>query len=372
MTMLTRPLAIPPLYCPFPGGNHPDAAAIEARSSDWLLAFGTHPDEAAADYLRRMRMGDLATRAMPAAPAERVQVLADFVVWTVFDDPQVDVPALTGDPTVTVALFNKILRMLETPRAPILRGNPWGEALRDIRLRLGSDASPLQIVRWIDAVRMYGVGALWHTACLRAGVMPSLDDYIMVRLPSGGLQMYTTISDWVEGYEISPEDLARPDVRALSEMAWTLISWDNDFISHYKESLAPGICINLVNVIGHEHHISLEEALREAIALRDRVMLRFVDMFGRVRPSVGPLLGRYLDSLPRWIRANIDSSVRSERYLNPLNCDPNGGLRADLPTDVTDMPSDRNPEPLLFPAIAWWWDDAECSRCPDPHTLKPR
>lgn len=360
--MLTRPLSIPPLYCPFPGGNHSDAVAIERRSSDWLLSFGTHPDEAAADYVRRMRVGDLATRAMPAASAERVQVLADFVVWTVFDDPQVDLPTLTGDPTRTVALFNKLLRMLEAPRAPILRGNPWGEALRDIRLRLGIDASPVQIGRWIEAVRMYGVGALWHTACLRAGVMPSLADYVMMRLPSGGLQMYTTLGDWVEGYEISPEDLARPDVRALSEMAWALVAWDNDFISHYRESLAPGICINLVDVIAHEHRIPLEEALRTAIALRDRLMLRFIDVFGRVRPSACDLLGRYLDSLPRWIRANIDLSVRSERYLNPLNCDPTRGLWADLPTDVTDEPSDRNPEPLPFPAICWWWDDAERSR----------
>jgi len=357
--MPTRPLSIPPLYCPFTCGNRSDAAAIDTRSSDWLLSYGTFPDAAAAGYLRRMRMGELAARAMPDAPAERVQVLADFIVWTVFDDPMVDMPALTGDPIMTVALVNKMIRMLEAPRAPILPGNPWVESLRDIRLRFGSDASPLQVARFVDAVRMYGVGALWHTACVRARVMPSLDDYVMMRLPSGGLQMYTTLSDWVEGYEVSSEEMARPDVRALTEMAWMLIAWDNDFLSHYKESVSPGICINLINVVGKERGLQLEEALRRAIALRDRLMLRFIDVFGRVRPSAGDLLGRYLDCLPRWIRANIDFTVRSERYLNPLNCDPTVGLWADLSTDIAPSPSDRSPEPLSMPAISWWWDDAE-------------
>lgn len=355
MKTTVRPLEIPALYCPIPTANHPQADAIDERSVQWLAGFGLYPDASELDYVRRMRFGQLATRAFPRADTERVQILSDFVTWTIFDDPHCDHIGPDIDPCEPVRILTQLSRVLEAPGASLLAGNPWIEALLDVRRRIVEHASPAQLARWLGACQMYCLASVWEAAYQRTGTLPTLDDYVTMRLPNGGVQMYTTLDDVLEGYELPARELARPEVQALTEMCWTVIAWDNDLFSHYKETVRGHVCVNLIAVLARHHGTSQQAAVTQAVAMRDRVMCCYLRLRARVLDDAGAELTRYIASLDRWIRANIDMSVRSERYLNPLNHDRTSGDWIELPLETAPYPSDADPGPLPFKSIAWWW-----------------
>ncbi|SDM62252.1 terpene synthase family protein [Allokutzneria albata] len=357
-----QPLDVPPLYCPIPPEIHPDLALIEKRSIDWFQGFGVFPGEAGRALLRGWQFPALAARAYPEEDAERVRIVADFVHWTTFDDVLIDTDhshvddVLPGAPPDLLAVATKMVRMLEVPDAALLPGDPWIRSLMDLRRRLGTIAAPEQMARWTGAFREYLLAATWKRFCRQARRLPSLADYVTMRTADGGVQMYVALSEVVGGYRLTDRDLATPAVRAVTEMALTLIAWDNDLFSHYKESLTAGPCINLIDVIAGERGCSLEDAVPVAVAMRDRVMCRYMAVRERTERDLGVAARRYVRSLDRWIAANIDMSATSTRYTNPLNRPATEMPRARFTPARTDLPSDDSPLALPFPDIAWWWD----------------
>ncbi|MFI5987591.1 hypothetical protein ACIBEA_42860 [Streptomyces sp. NPDC051555] len=146
-----------------------------------------------------------------------------------------------------------------------------------------------------------------------------------------------------------------PAVRALTEMAATLSSWDNDFFSHFKEHVENPWPITLIDIFASAHGCTAQQAVEPALALRDKVMDRYLRLGEQVRAGAGENLRRYLTGLNQMIRGNIDFSMGTERYANPYD-----GLPADVPWAVfprhtSDTPTHDDPAPPPLPSIAWWW-----------------
>lgn len=358
-----RPLHIPAFFCPIQPEVHPELASIDARSIEWFRSFGAFPGEKGLDILRSWHHPELAARAHPEEDPERVQFMADLVHWTIFDDTVVD-----GDHTHVAdtevkaaggfaALAVKLVRMLEAPDAPLLPESPWVSALLDLRRRLDAFATPAQAMRWVGAFREYLLAAAWKQTAQKMRRLPSLADYVTLRTPDGGVQLYLTLADVVGGYRLGDEDLAHPQIRALTEMALTLIAWDNDLFSHYKESLTEDPCINLVDVIAAERGCSLQEAVDHAMVMRDRVMTRYWVVRKAAASRHHDLVHRYIKCLDRWIAANIDMSAGSHRYINPLHRPESEVPWVRFDPHRTAEPGDISDAPLPFHGISWWWND---------------
>lgn len=358
-----HPLYIPPFFCPIPPEVHPSLELIDARSIEWFRGFGAFPGDRGLEILRNWHHPELAARAHPEEDIERVQFMADLVHWTIFDDTVVD-----GDTTHIAdteikaaggfaALAVKLVRMLEAPEADLLPNSPWVASLLDLRRRLDNLATPAQALRWVGAFREYLLAAAWKQTSQKMRRLPSLADYVTLRTPDGGVQLYLTLADVIGGYRLTDDDLAHPQIRALSEMALTLIAWDNDLFSHYKESLTEDPCINLVNVIAAERGCTLQEGVSEAMKMRDRVMTRYWVVRETSAPRHSEPVRRYITCLDRWIAANIDMSAGSHRYINPLHQPESDAPWVRFDPHRTPTPSVGSNEPLRFPGISWWWND---------------
>jgi hypothetical protein len=105
----------------------------------------------------------------------------------------------------------------------------------------------------------------------------------------------------------------------------------------------------VLRVLEYEHGIPPEEALRRAVAQRDRVTCLFLRLRDELAVTGSPQLRQYLENLGTFIRGAQDWGISSHRYTTPE--DP-----AALPSTFRDTPTDDSDEPLDIPAIAWWWD----------------
>jgi len=78
--------------------------------------------------------------------------------------------------------------------------------------------------------------------------------------------------------------MARSDLQALMDMTCIRMGWDNDLISHHKESARVGDGQNVLDVIIRQYRCTADQALSRAVAIRDRMMCRYL----RLRGTTGP------------------------------------------------------------------------------------
>jgi hypothetical protein len=231
----------------------------------------------------------------------------------------------------------------------MLVDDPLAQGLRDLRFRMDLYGTPVQVTRWIDALREYFTSVVWEASFRSRSEVPDLNDYTLMRIYDGATSVILPLLEMGQGYELQANERDHTSVRALGEMAHFVIGWDNDILSHHKEHRAGGYYLNAVRVLGQEYGIRPGQALITAIGYRDRVMGLFLRMSKHLKATGSPQLRQYVDSLAHFIRGAQDWEITSIRYTTPD--DP-----ADLPSNFSDTPTDSNPAALDIPAISWWWD----------------
>jgi hypothetical protein len=158
--------------------------------------------------------------------------------------------------------------------------------------------------------------------------------------------------DIAEGYAVPDAEMQRPDVRALTEIACAMVGLDNDIASYHKEHQRSDSRLNLVDVIAHERGVQPADALPEAVAYRDAVLARYLELLPEVDPQVGAAARRYLGGLSAWIRGNLDWSMRTPRYQR-------GGRET---VQVVDVPRFHAGEFVPPDGVAWWWTQPAVGR----------
>ncbi|WTW99712.1 terpene synthase [Streptomycetaceae bacterium NBC_01309] len=346
---MTQILAVPPLYSPFRPAIHPRHAEIDRQTAEWADKFGIGSDDLRGRLVGQ-EIGAFASRVLPEGQEEAVRILADFILWLFgVDDGHCEEGDAGADPRELVAVLSRLVRVAQNPEAPMLTDDPLAGALRDLRRRISVLASPAQVARWVDALREYFMSVVWEASYRSLGTVPDLNDYTLMRLYDGATSVFLPVLEFAHGYDLRPNERDSVRVRALAEMAFFVITWDNDIVSFHKESRGEGYFLNVLKVLGREYGLSPSEALPVAIAQRDRVLVLFLRERARLLTSAGPELRQYLGSLGAFIRAAQDWGVTSVRYTTP-------GDPAELPDRFRDTPTDADREPLPIPAISWWWE----------------
>jgi len=351
------PPRIPPLYCPIPFAVNPHAAELNSAGLGWISGFDLFPSAAHWERYARSQPGFLPAHVMPRAECgPALQTAANLYLWLwAFDDLICD----EGGPHQTAAsqvlLLSDLIRATEIP-ATLTRGLPGGRfaaALHDLRLQIDQVATPMQAARWSAAMHPYLLTNAAAAVLNEQGSVASLTSYVAQRIHSGAMKPTLMLLDVAEGYELPPEAMESSQVQALNEMVCTIVSWDNDLLTYWKEYTRGGAAQNLVTVIVNERRCSPAAAVDAAVRMRDRVLVLFL----RLRDQVGaqsndPRVHRYLAGLSSWIRGHLDWGMATARYINPE--DP-----ADLPQDFADNLQDALLEPLAISSVAWWWTQLE-------------
>ncbi|MET9515193.1 hypothetical protein [Streptomyces sp. NPDC002994] len=354
MGLSVTEVELPPIFCPLESAIHPRVRDIEARAEEWVRASGMGTDEELA-WVVASHSADFFARFAPTADADRVLATSLWVYWGFgFDDARCDNGPLSTDPGAFGALAGQVQRAVEAPSAVSDAEPSYIPALKDIVNRFRAMGGPVQLRRFAIAHRAWLSGVTWQIGNAARGHMPDLDEYVAMRLLSAGGEPTFAMLELATGLEVPGREMDRPVVRALTEMAILIAALDNDRHSLRKELARGHTDQNIYGVLMRHQDLSLQEAVDAATRLRDRVMLRFLDVAERVRPQGGVELRSYLDGLRYGVRGNAEWGLRVPRYLS-LGHVP-GGLD-DTPLEWAERPADDDRSPLGLPTVAWWWDE---------------
>ncbi|WP_437051654.1 terpene synthase family protein [Streptomyces sp. enrichment culture] len=258
---------------------------------------------------------DFFARFAPTADDEdRLLAAALWVYWGfAFDDTRCDSGPLSGRPAQFNALAGQVQRACETDSAVF--ADRFTAALQDVVRRFRGFAAPTQVTRFRHAHRAWLSGVCWQIGNQAAGRMPGLDDFLTMRLLSSGGEPTFALLELATGAEVPDRELHRPAVRALTEMAVLVAALDNDGHSLRKELSGGEADQNVYTVLMQELSCPLQDAVRAATGLRDRVLLRFLQLHDRVAPTAGADLATYLQGLRYGIRGNNEWGLRVPRYV---------------------------------------------------------
>jgi hypothetical protein len=183
--------------------------------------------------------------------------------------------------------------------------------------------------------------------------MPSVGEYLAMRLGSSGGPPTVALPEIAVGAEIPAREMDSRPVRALTDMTYLVAALDNDMHSYRREAEHRYADQNIVSVLMHQEQYALPEAIAAATSIRDRVMVRFLRLRDRTYLGASAELTSYLNCLGHAIRGNIDWAARVPRYLShgiPTRC------TTPVASTATGEPRDSSPDPLPFGEISWWWD----------------
>ncbi|MER8222102.1 hypothetical protein ABTZ58_16230 [Streptomyces sp. NPDC094143] len=345
---------LPPLFCPLESAVHPRARRIEKRAEEWIGRSGMCASQKELAWVVATHSTDFYARFVPGADDDRLLATALWVYWGFgFDDARCDRGPLSTRPAQFNALACQVQRACENDTAA--GADRYIGALRDIVRLFRSLGTPAQVGRFAHAHRAWLSGVAWQVGNQALGRMPGLNDFLTMRLLSSGGEPTFAMLEIANGAEVPDRDLYRPAVRALKEMAILVAGLDNDRHSLPKEQARGQADQNIYTVLMHERDLTLQQAVEAANGLRDRVLLRFLRLHDRVRPTAGPELAAYLQGLRHGIRGNNEWGLRVPRYLS-LGRWPDA--MEDTALTWAEEPSDTRPGPLEgAPDVAWWWDD---------------
>lgn len=272
-----------------------------------------------------------------------------------FDDARCDNGALSKNPAEFVALSCALQRVLDAPHESVAQDR-FVRALHDIGAGFRAHATPTQVRRFADAHRNWLHCVAWQISNASVERIPDVDTYLSMRLGSCGGPPTLAMLEIANGTEVPDSEMDSPAVRALTEMTRLIAALDNDLHSYRKEFHQNDADQNIVSALMHENDWDVRRAVTGAVAIRDRVMTRFLHLRDRRHASASEPLARYLAGLGHAIRGNIDWALRVPRYTSLSDTSAPPAPAAEWSPGWSERPSDPSTAPLPVPGIAWWWD----------------
>lgn len=342
---------IPALWCPVPSAIHPAWRVIQVRNAQWVARMRLVPTGVRREQLAGLNVGELAARFAPRGTLDGVQLIADLLTMTFTLDDLHDQGILTRHPDELAHLFTRLHRPLidASTQADDPLPDVHVQALRDLRDRLGQIASPALVSRMVSAIRDTLLADVQETAQITRGCPPDLDDYVQYRIASSWVLPIATVVAAADGFEPTSAQLDQPAVAALTDMAALLMGWDNDIYGYAKDHRAKTADVNnLPDVLARTSGLAAEQALRHAVALRDRLLAHFLRVRARTESTADPQLRSYLANLASMIRGQLDWAATCPRFFQT-------SASTSWPVRIAADPSDTSAEPLPIASIAHWW-----------------
>jgi hypothetical protein len=348
-----------PFHCPFPATINPHADEIERHCVAWVDRFELYGNADQRERLIGTRAAEIYARALPNAPAERVADVAKWLYWGfATDDLYYDNGPTSRRAADFLALGAPLVRISEEPRAGFRWELPYNDALRDLTHAILRHATPAQRIEWAHTARAWFFGMAWDVANAERGVPPSLNDYLAMRMHTGGLASWATTLNIANGIELTSGQAASGPVRALVEAWSTFCLLLNDLMSFAKEARNADSSSNILSVLAYERGCTPREALSEAHALCDRIATLFLalrtQLLTRAEADGDAAMARFLASLAHTWRGILEWGFSAPRYAT--GGDP-GAPRLQTFPGWAREPLDASLAPLPYPSIAWWWEE---------------
>ncbi|QYC43709.1 Germacrene A synthase [Nonomuraea coxensis DSM 45129] len=310
-----RPLHIPPLPCPFPSEINEHADAVDEESHTWLAASHMLKGADTVEHFRRSKIGTLAARTNPTVPRDSLRLINDWYNWLfAFDDAFCEGELMGHRASALARALPPLLEILDGRREPD-GSDAFGLALKELLHRISDVASPAQVDRWRTTVKEYLFAQIWEAANREVDLIPTPDDYVLMRRITGATYTCFALIDVGGGYRLEAEEWHHPDVRTLSDLACDLIGWDNDLLSYAKERGNDKARHNLVTVLATHKSLTLQDALLEVAQMHNDAVAAFLDRRAALDRWATLPVRKYVRGLEHWVRGHIAFSLGSARYV---------------------------------------------------------
>ncbi|MBY8872737.1 terpene synthase [Micromonospora sp. PLK6-60] len=303
---------------PYPARRHPAAAVVAEESAGWARECGLVGAPAKLRRLRAAGSADLAARACPDGPADRLRLLADLITWLFVMDDACDEDGLGANPTRLAPVVAALLAVLDrhgdpTAPAPVEAG-PLGVALNDVCRRVRARRRPGALLRLISQLREYLLALLWEAANREHRRVPGTEEYVQMRRHTGGARPAFTLTDLSRDGLPDAARRSEPALVAVDALAADLVCWCNDLFSYGKERGTGPDAHNLVATIARETGLGEEAALRAAAERYNAALAAYGAREAALLAGGDEAVDAYLATRRDWIRATYDWSLAATRY----------------------------------------------------------
>lgn len=338
-----------PIFCPLTPVTYPPIGRLIQAAAEWLGRLSPGP----AQNLKMQAVAgtELCTHFFPEGSTDRLLSLSKYSAWSFQLDDLLESGEL-GGPAEAATVLLALARIMEAPEAGLLGDLPLAVACADVARDLWSWASPVQMARFTATFRVWMDGFIWESALRERQGDVSLNAYMAMRVLAAGSANAVPMACMAVGLELPARQWHDPAVVAAREAAMAVAVLDNDRYSRAKSVESGDEAPDVVDVVLRRNPgLSPEQALTEAVAIRDRVMALYLRLSERLRRDADEALLTYLRCLDLLITGNLDFGATCLRYVDPTA--PAAGL------PWSDKPSDSTPGPVPIPTFAWWWDHVD-------------
>ncbi|RPD39497.1 terpene synthase family protein [Chitinophaga barathri] len=309
------------LYCPFPSRINSNVIAADEHTVRWIRRFRLlHSEEQILQY-RKEGYAYMVARMFPEADLETLCAYSDLnTLLFIVDDflDQKDEMVSGGHDSGSVEKFSKVfVAILDNPAVGHGSSEPVFAALADLWERICRLGTPGWISKYKNSLWRIFHAALWQHKNIEAGIWPSLEDYMSRRQYIGAANVATDCIEMIDGISLPEEAWNHPVLVELTELCRNTVCWANDLFSLSKER-EKGEYHNLVTILSHEKHMSLNRAVSRAISIHDIQVRRFIRLTASLpvfEEKITTEIIRYVEGLKAIMRANIDwSNHETSRY----------------------------------------------------------
>ncbi|OKI75117.1 terpene synthase family protein [Micromonospora sp. CB01531] len=303
---------------PFPARRHPAVELAAGESACWVRELGLIDDPAGLRRLTGANPAELAGRACPGGPLDRLRLLTDLISWLFVMDDACDEDGLGASPTRLAPAVAGLLEVLDRqgdPDAPAPVGaGPLGVALHDLCRRARARQRPALLLRLVSQLREYLLALLWEAANREHRRVPGVAEYVQMRRHTGGARPSFTLTDLAYDAVPEPGRRADPALAAVDDLAADLVCWCNDLFSYGKERSSAPDGHNLVTTIAGETEQDEESALRAAAARFNAALVAYGERESALAAGGDEAILAFLTTRRNWIRATYDWSLAASRY----------------------------------------------------------
>lgn len=306
-------LHLPPLYCPIDAAVHPELDSIERDSRAWLDRFRLYTSDIDRAWIIARHYPEAMARIYPLGITDRVALTARWLHWIFYvDDVRMETATTPDKLPAAIGLTSHLLRVMESPAAePAADRTGPVAAMQSLMSSVQAVATPTQLSRFVEAHRKWFHAILWG---MSNPAPAGLDEFLHLRMLNAGGAASLCWSEITTGEEIPGAEFHSPAMRALQESSFLMMALDNDLLSYNRELLIDGTTLNIVMLLARLNDCPPEEALRQAVALRDRLTTLFLRLREQEHAGMSAAGRAYVADLAYAIRSNLDWGSHSARY----------------------------------------------------------
>lgn len=303
---------------PFPARRHTAVELVAEESLAWAHELGLVGGAAALRRLGGASPAELAGRACPDAPVDRLRLLSDLITWLFVLDDACDEDGLAASPTRLAPVVAGLLEVLDRHgdrHAPRPTGSgPLGVALDDLCRRARARQRPTLLLCLVSQLREYLLALLWEAANREHQRVPGVAEYVQMRRHTGGVRPSFTLTDLAHDALPVTGRRADPALAALDALATDLVCWCNDLFSYGKERTGERDGHNLVATIIAEGGRDERDALHAAAARFNEGLDGYAEREAALAVEGDEAIRAFLTTRRNWIRATYDWSLAATRY----------------------------------------------------------